>query len=249
MKPTVILMNFTHVYEKEIFMDDKVFTWIDCTDIPGTDCYCDTEAEKELQKRIAPYSEKGIHFIDSGNFHYMSKLWIDKIVEPFSLVVFDHHPDMQGGAFNNILSCGSWVKAALDSHPFLKKVLIVGASDHLIQEVSPKYRQRVKFYSETALSHQEAWVSFSKEHVNEAVYISIDKDVLNTASAQTNWDQGSLSLKDLSKLLHIIHENESVIGVDICGECSQSLNYIKEKRELALNGKANHELLQLFLSQ
>ncbi len=87
-------MNFTHVYEQESFTKNKKFVWIDCTDITGTDCYCDKDAMRILKERIATFPPEGIHFIDSGNHHYMSKLWTDKITSPFSLVVFDHHPDM-----------------------------------------------------------------------------------------------------------------------------------------------------------
>ena len=32
MKPNIILMNFTHVYEQERFINDIHFQWIDCTD-------------------------------------------------------------------------------------------------------------------------------------------------------------------------------------------------------------------------
>ena len=34
-------------------------------------------------------------FIDSGDFHYLTEYWVSRIHEPFSLIVFDHHPDMQ----------------------------------------------------------------------------------------------------------------------------------------------------------
>ena len=47
MKPNIILMNFTHVYEQERFINDIHFQWIDCTDLNGTNCYCDAEADKE----------------------------------------------------------------------------------------------------------------------------------------------------------------------------------------------------------
>ena len=95
MKPNIILMNFTHVYEQERFINDIHFQWIDCTDLNGTNYYCDAEAAKVIRQRMAPYLPEGIHFIDSGNYHYISKFWTDKIKTPFSLVVFDHHPDMQ----------------------------------------------------------------------------------------------------------------------------------------------------------
>lgn len=249
MKPNILLMNFTHVYEQERFIRNHRFRWIDCTDLNGTDCYCDEEAAETLRRRIAPYTPDGIHFIDSGNYHYLTKFWTEKIRQPFSLVVFDHHPDMQPSLFEEMLSCGSWVKNVLDTNPHLRKVLLVGAAERLIRAIPSEYKARVKCYSETALSHEEAWQSFSREHVREPVYISVDKDVLDHESSATNWDQGSLSLKELEQLLGIIFRQEEIIGVDICGECSPSLDLFEEKRELRIDGKANAELLSLFLKE
>lgn len=249
MKPNILLMNFTHVYEQERFIRNQRFQWIDCTDLNGTDCYCDKEAAEALRQRIAPYAPDGIHFIDSGNYHYLTKFWTEKIRQPFSLVVFDHHPDMQPSLFEEMLSCGSWVKNVLDTNPNLQKVLLVGAAERLIRAIPPEYRPRVKCYSETALSHEEAWKDFSREHVREPVYISVDKDVLDHESSATNWDQGSLSLKELEQLLGIIFRQENIIGVDICGECSPSLDLFEEERELQIDGKANAELLSLFLKE
>lgn len=80
-------MNFTHVYEQERFIRNQRFQWLDCTDLNGTDCYCDEEAALKLKQRMEPFAPDGIHFIDSGNYHYVSKFWTDKIREPFSLVV------------------------------------------------------------------------------------------------------------------------------------------------------------------
>lgn len=247
MKPNIILMNFTHVYEEENFIKNRRFRWIDCTDLNGVDCYCDVDARRRLEEKIASFSPEGIHFIDSGNYHYLSKLWTDKIREPFSLVVFDHHPDMQPTLFEDMLSCGSWVKDVLETNSFLHKVFIVGAAEPLVEAMTTGYGDKVKCYSETDLSHEEGWNRFSEEHVDCPVYISVDKDVLNGASAATNWDQGSLTLEELESLLGIILKKEAVVGVDICGECSRSLNFFEEKRELAINGKANSELLALFL--
>lgn len=246
MKPEIIVMNFTHVYEQERFLSNKRFRWIDCTDLNGTDCYCDAEAASKLVRRMQPYSPKGLHFIDSGNYHYVSKLWTDKINEPFSMIVFDHHPDMQPSLFDEMLSCGSWVKNMLDTNVWLRKVLIVGAADKLIQAVPHEYQSRVKFYGESALEHADAWRKFSDEHVDEPVYISVDKDVLNTESAITNWDQGSLSLASLENLLTIILRSENVIGIDVCGECAHSLDLFDELHCLSIDGKANQELLSLY---
>ena len=56
-----------------------------------------------MKRVIAGYPAEGIHFIDSGNYHYLTKLWTDKLRVPFSLIVFDHHRHaaslVQGHAF------------------------------------------------------------------------------------------------------------------------------------------------------
>lgn len=85
--------------------------------------------------------------------------------------------------------------------------------------------------------------------MNEPVYISVDKDVLDRNSAVTNWDQGSLPLPELEEVLSAILKKENVIGIDICGECSSSLDVFEEERELEINSKANRELLNLILSE
>ena len=133
-------MNFTHVYEQERFINDIHFQWIDCTDLNGTNCYCDAEAAKVIRQRMAPYLPEGIHFIDSGNYHYISKFWTDKIKTPFSLVVFDHHPDMQPSLFDNLMSCGCWVKKVLDTN-YIYDYLIV---DEVDQSTASQLWRKIK---------------------------------------------------------------------------------------------------------
>ena len=248
MKPNILLMNFTHVYEQERFIRNQRFQWLDCTDLNGTDCYCDEEAALKLRQRMEPFAPDGIHFIDSGNYHYVSKFWTDKIQQPFSLIVFDHHPDMQPPLFEEMISCGSWVEDTIESNPYLRKVIIIGASENLIKHVSPKYRQTVEFYSEQSLQHEASWKQFSNETIDTPVYISVDKDVLNPQSAVTNWDQGSLTLNELEHLLSIILKHEKIIGIDICGECSSTLNIFEAEKGTQLDNTANQELLNLFLN-
>ena len=132
------IQNFTGVYAEQPFMQGlrgrDGTRYIDCSDIPGTDCYCDDEAVEAIRKRIADAGithARGIHFFDNGNYHYMSKIWTDMVQEPFSLVVFDHHPDMQEPRFGNILSCGGWVLEVLRSNPFVQGVTLIGVADHL----------------------------------------------------------------------------------------------------------------------
>lgn len=238
-------MDFTGVYNYESFTRNQNCIWLDCRHLYGTECYCDEEGAASLRRLIADYPAEGLHFIDSGNYHYLTKFWTDKLTYPFSLLVFDHHPDMQPPLFEDMISCGSWVKDMLDTNPYLRKVVVAGASEALIRAVPDAYRDRVHFYGEKALEQEETWARFASEHVSEPVYISIDKDVLNPGSAVTNWDQGSLSLQELEQLLAVVFRREKVAGIDICGECSATLDLFEEKREAELDSRANKQLLEL----
>lgn len=247
MKPEIVVMNFSHAYEEERFIRNSRFRWIDCTDIGGTSGYCDDAARREIARRISSLAPEGIHFIDSGNYHYVSKLWTDMIRHRFSLVLFDHHPDMQPPLFENMLSCGSWVKDMLDMNKWLDKVLIVGAGEELMAREISGYEDRIRFFSGAELSGEEGWREFSSLHISDPVYVSVDKDVLDPRYAATGWDQGSMPLPELESLLGIIFRNEKVIGVDVCGECSHSLDIFDEQRVGQINGHANAELLSLYL--
>jgi hypothetical protein len=52
----------------------------------------------------------------------------------------------------------------------------------------------------------------------------------------------------LEKLLAVILQKEQVVGIDICGECSTTLNLFEEKRETIMDSRANKELLRLIRS-
>lgn len=180
------IQDFTGVYAEQPFMQglrkdavqssagpDAKIRYIDCSNIPGTDCYCDDEAVAAIRRRIADAGIKdasGIHFFDNGNYHYMSKIWTDMVQEPFSLVVFDHHPDMQEPRFGNILSCGGWVKKVLDENQFINNVVIIGVADHLVDEIRAELSQagdadildKVTFIKESEVRETGTPSSFSR---------------------------------------------------------------------------------------
>ena len=118
---SITICNFSNVYGNQPYLEGLRLsgnaTWLDLSGISGTDCYCDDEAVQAINAELnkAGHNDaSGIHFIDNGNYHYMSKIWTDMVQEPFSLVVFDHHPDMQEPRFGDILSCGGWIKKVLN---------------------------------------------------------------------------------------------------------------------------------------
>jgi len=54
MKPNIILMNFTHVYEQERFINDIHFQWIDCTDLTEPTATVMQKQPKSLDKEWPP---------------------------------------------------------------------------------------------------------------------------------------------------------------------------------------------------
>ena len=52
----------------------------------------------------------------------------------------------------------------------------------------------------------------------QAVWISIDKDVLPENEVVTNWDQGHMPLEALLAFLDAIRDRKRILGADICGE-------------------------------
>jgi hypothetical protein len=52
------------------------------------------------------------------------------------------------------------------------------------------------------------------------VYITLDKDVLTTDEAVTNWDQGKMRLDDIIGLIWELGSGHPIIGADIIGDYS-----------------------------
>jgi len=244
----VVLMNFTHVYEQETFYRQQPHIWIDCTDLSGVCGYCDAQAMRQIRSRIAAYRPYGVHFIDSGNYHYVSRFWTEKIRREFVLVLFDNHTDMQPSRFGNIMSCGSWVRDALDTNPRLRKVVLLGVTDaygeRLEEELSsqPAYARRLEAFPHEALYQKSTWRELADEHHRLPVYISLDKDVLRTEDDITDWNQGDMPLTALRKFLGLLVSHHEIIGVDVCGECSRLCG--KGLVAVRMNDTVNRQLLK-----
>ena len=71
------ILDFTGVYDDEFAKKKTSLTWIDCTDITGCDMYVSDEAEKQIGERVDSVGIHGIHFLDSGNYHYVTKIMTD----------------------------------------------------------------------------------------------------------------------------------------------------------------------------
>ena len=77
------VMDFTGIYENENFYKHKNIEWLDFRGLQGVYGYCSQQARKSIEDKIKSLSPEGIHFIDSGNFHYVSEFWLEKIKQDF----------------------------------------------------------------------------------------------------------------------------------------------------------------------
>ena len=278
----ITVHDFTGVYAEQPFMQElrataetsKDVRWLDCTKIVGTDCYCDDDAIKEINELIDSAekhsksecsiienrgnstSAPDIHFFDNGNYHYMSKLWTDKVQEPFTLIVFDHHPDMQPPRFGGILSCGGWVKEVLDNNKFIQNAIIIGVKNELVETIREELSQsgessileKVTFIKESELSILSSLICSDFVNVlSPNLYISIDKDALSPTYAATNWDQGSLTLDALKDCITALTTGRRILGVDICGERAHDFEGNEQhtaQEADTLNSELNRELVE-----
>ena len=236
MKPELLVADFSGVYEAEGFLtylQEKSLPvrHVELGEIEGTVCYCDAAAEAEIRRRLAPEADAGIRWIDSGDFHYVTKILAEFQQEPFVLVLVDNHPDDQEPAFGGVLSCGSWVKALRESQPMLKEVWTLGP-DHRIR--GPEVDRELEEGIDDLLAAVEG----------KRVYLSIDKDVLGREWSRTDWSQGTYSLAELKGWLDGMLRLD-VVAVDICGELSPEKGATPE--DLRVNCETNIELQEFIL--
>ena len=231
MKGKVLVVDFSGVYGEEGFpaalqAAGYDVVRLDFRTLEGTECYCDPEAETYLRKCFASCRER-VRWIDGGDYHYLSKLFAEREKEPFTLVLLDHHPDDQAPALGEILSCGGWVRDLRRDCPALEGVIAVGP--------------------EGAIQTVEEFRSAFRDAAPARVYVSLDKDVMDSADARTNWSQGTLTLAEVREMLRTVLESGAeIVGVDICGELSGAKGGHAE--DFALNLKTNMAL-QAFVTE
>jgi hypothetical protein len=206
------------------------------------------EALRERLRAAAPASPSLV-FTGSGDFHHVSPLLIERAIEAswserVTVLHFDNHPDWV--RFENGLHCGSWVGRAARL-PGVDKVVTVGVCSRDIAHPTAKGAHldladdgRLELYAYRAPDGgatvrvgsaewptveslgEEAFIDFLASRVEtDAVYVTIDKDVLRPEDAATNWDQGRTSLRFLEAMLDRVLAERRLIGADIVGDWSR----------------------------
>jgi len=211
---------------------------------------------REYQSRLAPFILYG-----SGDFHYLSALWLRRVAQPVVVVSFDNHPDWdirppKWGA-------GGWVNRALEL-PNVLRVSVWGCGNfecwwpHQIfgnrsaeregrLEVHPwaeerPARDRQRRGAILRSDWQAKFETFVRNLPGSDVYVTIDLDCLRTEEAVTNWESGRFAIVDLVWALEKLRESSRIIAGDICGAYSPP-TYARWKQRFAAN--FDHPKLEL----
>lgn len=105
------ILHLSDVFFDEEFSDGE---GIDLRDVESINCYCAPQSADVLRERLKDIPAQALHWIDTGDYHYLTLFFLEKLKEPFNLVLIDNHPDDQPSSFEEpgMLSCGGWVLEA-----------------------------------------------------------------------------------------------------------------------------------------
>ena len=229
MKLSLLIADFTGVYAEEGFLQK-----LQERGVPYRRVGLGEDAEAEISRRLVPQPGERMRWIDSGDYHYVTRILAAREQAPFTLVLVDNHPDDQAPAFGGVLSCGSWVRDLREASPMLEEVWTLGP-DHRIRNASGTVDRELDAGIDDLLEAVEG----------KRVYLSIDKDVLGREWSRTDWSQGTYSPAQLKGWLDGLLKQE-LVAVDLCGELSPEKGATPE--DLRVNCELNVELQEFILS-
>jgi arginase family enzyme len=220
------------------------------------------ETRRRLQA-APPHPDPTVTLVGSGDFHHLTPLLLERACEPITLVHFDNHPDWVRIAPR--WHCGSWVNQALRSERVARVVTIGPCSDDLTWpglkggNLPALASGRLVWNNLAELAPAQIARTILAEITTDAVWFTIDKDVLPEAEVVSNWDQGQMPLSAVVALIEAIGERHCIAGADICGDYSeprydsplkrwevrrdQPRRAVPDATALARNAEVNRQLL------
>ncbi|MFB6468503.1 arginase family protein [Cytobacillus sp. Hz8] len=248
LKQEMSIIHFDETYFAQKKLQAIRHENMDFRQVEHVDLYCEKASLETIEGSLNTRRQKGITFIGSGNYHYVTYLLLKEIQHPFTLILFDNHPDLGNDQQEDqmLISCGSWVSHALANIPFLEKVVIIGPTTIMPHQLKIP---RVSIFP-FDIHHNDSKKKILSAIQSENVYISIDKDVLNAKEVVTNWDQGRMDTLTLIHYLEDIISKKETEGVDICGEIHLSPldSLLPDYQEsIQMNERANLQILQTCL--
>jgi hypothetical protein len=189
----------------------------------------------------------------SGDYHYLSALWLRRFNEPLVLVSFDNHPDW--AITPPKWACGGWINRALEL-PHVQHVAIWGCGNFecwwphdIFANRSAQRSGRLEVHpwaddrppedqQRPGVILQNNWRDLFGKFVADLgranVYVTIDLDCLRNEDALTNWENGRFAVADVEWALGKLHAQTRIVGGDICGAYSPP-KYARWKQEFAAN--------------
>lgn len=187
----------------------------------------------------------------SGDFHYLTALWLRRLPRLTTVISFDNHPDWDIRPPK--WGCGSWVNRALElAH--IEKVSVWGCGNFECWwparitgnnraeregrlEVHPwaDDRSPQEQHRRGAIlrdNWREKFATFSDRLGKAEVYVTIDLDCLCAEEAMTNWEAGRFTVDDIVWALGLLRAKTRVVAGDICGAWSQP-RYARWKQRFA----------------
>ncbi len=198
----------------------------------------------------APAAEGLVVFAGSGDFHHITPLLVERAAamagEPLTILHFDNHPDWVRHACGR--HCGSWVGKAARL-PGVEKIITIGVCSPDIGRKGSRRgdlaligEKRLDLYAWTApdggdevVLEGRSWPTIAAlgeaafiQHLaaeisTQALYVTIDKDVLCADGAVTNWDQGQASVEFLIAAIKSASAGRRVVGADVVGDWSSPI--------------------------
>ncbi|QSX06342.1 arginase family protein [Sedimentibacter sp. zth1] len=246
MKNDILLFDFDGVYQKQDFYKKNEHEWVFKNRLTGSNAYCDQIASHNIRKKLKNIYLPNISFIGSGNYHYISLFLTEKLTQNFTLVLFDNHSDMQKTVFEDLLSCGSWLRCAFENEKYLKQIVLVGTSRISLKTLDARFKEKVTVFPNDIIFKQNSWYTELRDVIKYPVYISVDKDVFCEDVAKTNWDQGQMHMYEFVKAVEYIIIKHKIIGMDVCGEyLTNYTNPIDFNEANSINNSTNEKILTL----
>jgi hypothetical protein len=200
----------------------------------------------ENEQDLAPFLLYG-----SGDFHYLTALWLRRVPQPVVLVSFDNHPDWDVRPPR--WCCGAWINRALEL-PHVRQVAIWGCGNFECWWPHQLFGNRKAERAGTLVVHpwaddrpprarkrrgailrenwREHFQGFVRNLSGANVYVTIDIDCLGSKEAVTNWENGRFTSVDLEWALTQLRESCRIVAGDICGAFSQPI-YARWKQRFA----------------
>ncbi len=188
----------------------------------------------EVSPQLRPFVLYG-----SGDFHYLTALWLRRLARRVTVISFDNHPDW--AVTPPRWAAGSWVNRALEL-PHVQKVSVWGCGNFECWwpwqilgnrraeragklEVHPwaddrSAQDRHRRGAIMRADWRERFERFVGGIAGENVYVTIDLDCLRGDEAVTNWENGRFAIVDLVWALERLRETARIIAGDICGAYS-----------------------------